>query len=385
MNSKAYIHYEYASVSMEVYALKRVRLLLPLLLIAVLLFSACSADTIQIEFVANKDIKKIFDQAHTVNYILDDIRKVDFYQEMTVDDTYTQKVEKDTKIGTPVTRYYKDEDLIFSKYTLDGAELFDYHTVSTHSNDLVITYQDTGEERTGVTVSCTDDKGSYSVIFDQGLNKKSPYGADLFTVWIEPKADNATFKSEVYYTVEYKDGVTTCTLSSAKYYDKDGAFKRYSHKTDKNGVTEESNEPLYTKTETDEVLIGDSVDLVRHIQRLDGVTACEISMGDHVFSYAEKEDSTAWYIDSKIRFLFNDKKKAAAFSARYGGNSVKKIKSEKAQYAVSFDSCNLRITSDCTFPNEQNLGEFAAMDWEKKPYITITFDADANITSFALD
>lgn len=33
---------------------------------------------------------KIFDDVHTVGYILDDIRKVDFYKEMQPNDSYTK-------------------------------------------------------------------------------------------------------------------------------------------------------------------------------------------------------------------------------------------------------------------------------------------------------
>lgn len=62
--------------------MKRWGTILCLCLLPMLLFSACAEATAQVDFVANKDVKKIFDDVHTVGYILDDIRKVDFYKEM---------------------------------------------------------------------------------------------------------------------------------------------------------------------------------------------------------------------------------------------------------------------------------------------------------------
>ena len=105
-------------------------------------------------------------------------------------------------------------------------------------------------------------------------------------------------------------------------------------------------------------------------------------MGTHAFSYTEKKDITYWYIDSQVRFLFRDKKKAAAFNARYGGDGVKTLKHTDAPYAVNFSRCNLQIASDCTFPGDQNLGEFAVTDFKNDPYYNVTFDADGVLTSF---
>lgn len=346
----------------------------------IFLFSACSENTTDIVFVANKDIKDQFDKVHTVNYILDDIRKVDFYYKMTVDNTYTEKTEKDRETGKNVTRYYNDDVLVYTKFS--DSE-FEYYTLSTHSNDMTIRYTDRNGERSAVKITCVDEKGTYSVTFDRGLDRSSPYGADSFTVWIEPRDDNATFKSEVYYDVEYKDYVTTCTLTSAKYYDKDGTFKRFSHTTDEDGVTSESDEPLYTEADT-EIIIGDSVDIIRHIEQQKIDVKCQILMGEHAFSYAknDKEEETDWYINSKIRFLFKDKKEATAFSARYGGNGAKESGIEETPYAVSFDSCNLKISPDCIFPDNKTFGEFAAMEWKKDQYMAITLGEDCSITCF---
>lgn len=364
--------------------MKKGSYVLCLLLVIGLLFSACTEDTIDIHFVANKDIKKIFDKVHTVNYILDDIRKVDFYQKMTIDDTFTEETDKDGENNTSITRYYQNEELVFVKYSGNGIDAFDYYTVSSHSNDLVIHYENKNKKRASVIVNCTDDNGSYSVCFEKGLDKASPYGANQFTVWIKPRSENTTFKSEAYYDVEYKDGITTCTLTSAKYYDKDGTFKHFSHTTNDAGVTEESNEPLYNMAENTESIIGDSVDIIRHMQQLDSIKDCEILMGPHAFSYAKNEEGTDWYINSKISFTFSSKKKAAAFSARYGGNGVKEIKNEEAKYAVDFDSCNLKIAPDCKFP-DLSFGEFAAAQWENSRYYRITLNENAEITAFEDD
>ncbi len=342
------------------------------------LFSACSENTTDIVFVANKDIKDQFDKVHTVNYILDDIRKVDFYYKMNVDKTYTEKEEKDAETGKTVTRYYKDDLLVYTKFSDNE---FEYYTLSSHSNDMTVKYTDKSGKRSGVKITCVDEKGTYSVTFDQGLDKTSPYGADKFTVWIEPRDDNATFKSEVYYDVEYKDSVTTCTLTSAKYYDKDGTFKRFSHTTDEDGVTSESDEPLYTEADT-EIIIGDSVDIIRHIEEQKIDVKCQILIGNHSFSYAKDGEETDWYINSKIRFLFDDKKEASAFSARYGGNGVKDSGIEETPYAVGFDTCNLKISPDCIFPDNNTFGEFAAKEWGKKQYMAITLDEDCSITCF---
>lgn len=362
------------------WTIKKTAIILSVLLAVVFLFSACSENTTDIVFVANKDIKDQFDKVHTVNYILDDIRKVDFYYKMTVDNTYTEKTEKDRDTGKNVTRYYNDDVLVYTKFS--DSE-FEYYTLSTHSNDMTIRYTDKNGKRSAVKITCVDEKGTYSVTFDQGLDKSSPYGADSFTVWIEPRDDNATFKSEVYYDVEYKDSVTTCTLTSAKYYDKDGTFKRFSHTTDEDGVTSESDEPLYTEADT-EIIIGDSVDIIRHIEQQKIDVKCQLLMGEHSFSYAknDKDEETDWYINSKIRFLFNDKKEAAAFSARYGGSGVKESGIEETPYAVSFDSCNLKISPDCIFPDNKSFGEFAAMEWKKDRYMAITLGEDCSITCF---
>ena len=83
-----------------------------------------------------------------------------------------------------------------------------------------------------------------------------------------------------------------------------------------------------------------------------------------------------------MRFLFRNKEKAAAFNARYGGNGVKTLKHTDAPYAVNFSRCNLQIASDCTFPGDQNLGEFAVTDFKNNPYYNVTFDADGVLTSF---
>ena len=108
----------------------------------------------------------------------------------------------------------------------------------------------------------------------------------------------------------------------------------------------------------------------------------DLRMGTHAFSYTEKKDITYWYIDSQVRFLFRNKEKAAAFNARYGGNGVKTLKHTDAPYAVNFSRCNLQIASDCTFPGDQNLGEFAVTDFKNNPYYNVTFDADGVLTSF---
>lgn len=346
----------------------------------IFLFSACAENTTDIVFVANKDIKDQFDKVHTVNYILDDIRKVDFYYKMAVDKTYTEKTEKDAQTGKKVTRYYSDDTLVYTKFSDNE---FEYYTLSSHSNDMTVKYTDKAGKRSAVKITCVDEKGTYSVTFDKGLDKNSPYGADNFTVWIEPRDDNATFKSEVYYDVEYKNSVTTCTLTSAKYYDKDGTFKRFSHTTDEDGVTSESDEPLYTEADT-EIIIGDSVDIIRHIQQQKIDVKCQMLMGKHSFSYAknDKDEETDWYINSKIRFLFENKKDAETFSARYGGNGAKDSGIKETPYAVSFDSCNLKISLDCIFPDNKTFGEFAAEEWTKAQYMPITLDKDCSITCF---
>ena len=83
--------------------MKRWGTILCLCLLPILLFSACAEATAQVDFVANKDVKKIFDDVHTVGYILDDIRKVDFYKEMQPNDSYTKKQVKSTKLDTTVS------------------------------------------------------------------------------------------------------------------------------------------------------------------------------------------------------------------------------------------------------------------------------------------
>lgn len=330
--------------------MKRWGTILCLCLLPMLLFSACAEATAQVDFVANKDVKKIFDDVHTVGYILDDIRKVDFYKEMQPNDSYTKKQVKSTKLDTTVTKYYRNEDLVYAAYEKGGKQMTECHLRSTHSNDLTVTYTDADGKRTGVSILCEDDKGSYRVTFDQGLNTQSPYGADRFTIWISPEADNATFNSECTYEAVYADGKLTCTLVSANYYDKKGGFKHFTHTTDKNGVTQESSQPIYNKSDANEAMIGDSVDILRHVEKWDGVEAAQVRMGTHAFSYTEKKDITYWYIDSQVRFLFRNKEKAAAFNARYGGDGVKALKHTDAPYAVNFSRCNLQIASDCTFP-----------------------------------
>ena len=49
-------------------------------------------------------------------------------------------------------------------------------------------------------------------------------------------------------------------------------------------------------------MIGDSVDILRHVEKWDGVEAAQVRMGTHAFSYTEKKDITYWYIDSQVRF-----------------------------------------------------------------------------------
>ena len=116
--------------------MKRWGTILCLCLLPILLFSACAEATAQVDFVANKDVKKIFDDVHTVGYILDDIRKVDFYKEMQPNDSYTKKQVKSTKLDTTVTKYYRNEDLVYAAYEKGGKQMTEFHLRSTHSNDL---------------------------------------------------------------------------------------------------------------------------------------------------------------------------------------------------------------------------------------------------------
>ena len=119
--------------------MKRWGTILCLCLLPILLFSACAEATAQVDFVANKDVKKIFDDVHTVGYILDDIRKVDFYKEMQPNDSYTKKQVKSTKLDTTVTKYYRNEDLVYAAYEKGGKQMTEFHLRSTHSNDLTVT------------------------------------------------------------------------------------------------------------------------------------------------------------------------------------------------------------------------------------------------------
>ena len=119
--------------------MKRWGTILCLCLLPILLFSACAEATAQVDFVANKDVKKIFDDVHTVGYILDDIRKVDFYKEMQPNDSYTKKQVKSTKLDTTVTKYYRNEDLVYAAYEKGGKQMTECHLRSTHSNDLTVT------------------------------------------------------------------------------------------------------------------------------------------------------------------------------------------------------------------------------------------------------
>ncbi len=41
-------------------------------------------------------------------------------------------------------------------------------------------------------------------------------------------------------------------------------------------------------------MIGDSVDILRHVEKWDGVEAAQVRMGTHAFSYTEKKDITYW-------------------------------------------------------------------------------------------
>ena len=111
--------------------MKRWGTILCLCLLPMLLFSACAEATAQVDFVANKDVKKIFDDVHTVGYILDDIRKVDFYKEMQPNDSYTKKQVKSTKLDTTVTKYYRNEDLVYAAYEKGGKQMTECHLRST--------------------------------------------------------------------------------------------------------------------------------------------------------------------------------------------------------------------------------------------------------------
>ena len=110
------------------------------------------------------------------------------------------------------------------------------------------------------------------------------------------RRSNATFNSECTYEAVYADGKLTCTLVSANYYDKKGGFKHFTHTTDKNGVTQERSQPIYNKSDATEAMIGDSVDILRHVEKWDGVETAQVRMGTHALSYTEKKDITYWYI-----------------------------------------------------------------------------------------
>ena len=64
---------------------------------------------------------------------------------------------------------------MYAAYEKGGKQMTEFHLRSTHSNDLTVTYTDADGKRTGVSILCEDDKGSYRVTFDQGLNTQSPY------------------------------------------------------------------------------------------------------------------------------------------------------------------------------------------------------------------
>ena len=121
-------------------------------------------------------------------------------------------------------------------------------------------------------------------------------------------------------------------------------------------------------------MIGDSVDILRHVGKMGrrrNSPRCVV--GTHAFSYTEKRTSPIGTLTAKCAFSLAIRKRPLLLTPATAAMGLRALKHTDAPYAVNFSRCNLQIASDCTFPGDQNLGEFAVTDFKNNPYYNVTF------------
>lgn len=286
------------------------------------MLSACGKKN-KIVINAGEKILALFENCMSVDEILKDVSKVDFYHEMNKEGL-TCVTEKDDENSTAIA-YYKDKngDTVYEEYIGYGEEGFVYHTKSKSGKSISVHYVYGYQEQRDVFIKAED----YSIRFYR-TNDKSPYGAEAIEATVKGKKEGLLQESITYLC---DNGDWT---ASANYLADDGMHSYTKWKADD---YEEYDYVIFDKKENVKPM--DIKPMLAYFG--DTPYQLEMKMYSTPF-YTEKDGETKWYFDGDLTFVFNTKEEADSFGKKFNGESDE----NDGIYYVCIENTGLPVTDE---------------------------------------
>lgn len=338
--------------------------------------SVCSCSSKELN-VMSTNIDSFFTDAPSISSVLEDIEKVDVFRNPEIDGTYESASARDENSGADTVRYYKDDILVYTVYTGIGEERFEYHTQSLSGGDMTVTYADTDGKRSSVIADCVFMNGSgYSVNFGNNLSRDKKYGSDRLTVTVNVAETNGL---PVYaeYSVMIDGDKTSAVMISARYFDDDGNYRTYSGGMNSR---DRSDTVLYGKEEGN-LGIGGNPEAAKSLKSAGAVSVQIVLTESNKFSWSFDENgSRIWYINAKIRALFDSKDARDAYAKANGGESGMYTdgdgSGESSTYYYWAENAILRLSGCASFGQSVNLYDFITSEITDTCTYTVTFTDD---------
>lgn len=267
------------------------------------MLSACGKKN-KIVINADEKILARFENGLTVDEILKDVSKVDFYHEMNKEGL-TCVTEEDDENSTAIA-YYKDKngDTVYEEYIGYGEEGFVYHTKSKSGKPISVHYVYGYQEQRDVIIKADD----YSIRFYR-TNEKSPYGAEAIEATVKGEKTGLLQESITYI---FDEGDWT---ASANYIADDGMHSYTKWKTVENDY-EEYDYIVFKKK--DDVKPTDIKTMLDYF----GNTPYHLEMKMYSAPfYTEKDGNVKWYFVGDLTFVFDTREGADTFAEKFNGET----------------------------------------------------------------
>lgn len=344
---------------------KIINVLIPILILS-FVFCACSANYENVSISSNDDVaKKVLEQFKdylSFDDVIKDIEDVDLYFQPDYSNL-KEKVEKDDESSTAKRYFYDGDKLLYCKYEGYGEDTFDYYTKSKSGKDITVKYVDDDKVRNNVSIECDDYKVSYS-----DLNKDDKFKANSVYVTVGKSTDN-DFSQNITYA--YTDG--NVHIDSAYYYSNDG-YHKYTTSPNENNEYDSFDDICFVNVDSAEVDNSLYSMLTDYM-----VDDCEMLVGNQKFEYFEDDcNEKVWYVLGDFYAVFDNEKKADAFSKKYNVK-VKKSDTDEDFWIAEFKQETFKISTDFkdfykTALDMQNTDDYY--------YTSVVFDKDSNVKGF---